>query len=66
LPFRRELFERRRSMAVRVGYADPAHEVSDAVLDVAVGGPDYDLGPLRELIRWRDGYRERHPEAAAS
>ncbi len=35
-------------------------------LMVGVGGPDYDLSPLRELVRWRDGYRERHPEAAAS
>ena len=33
---------------------------------IGVGGPDYDLSPLRELIRWRDEYRERHPEAAAS
>ena len=29
-------------------------------------GPDYDLSPLRELIAWRDEYRERNPEAAAS
>ncbi len=35
-------------------------------LMVGVGGPDYDLSPLGELIRWRDEYRERHPEAAAS
>ena len=35
-------------------------------LMIGVGGPDYDLSPLRELIRWRDDYRERHPEAAAS
>jgi probable F420-dependent oxidoreductase len=35
-------------------------------LMIGVGGPDYDLSPLRELIRWRDEYRERHPEAAAS
>ncbi len=35
-------------------------------LMIGVGGPDYDLSPLRVLIRWRDDYRERHPEAAAS
>jgi alkanesulfonate monooxygenase SsuD/methylene tetrahydromethanopterin reductase-like flavin-dependent oxidoreductase (luciferase family) len=28
-------------------------------------GPEYDLSPLRELISWRDEYRERHPEAAS-
>ncbi len=33
---------------------------------IGVGGPDYDLSPLRELIAWRDDYRERNPEAAAS
>jgi hypothetical protein len=31
-----------------------------------VGGPDYDLGPLRDLIAWRDDYRERKGEAIAS
>ena len=31
-----------------------------------VGGPAYDLSPLKELIRWRDEYRERNGEAAAS
>jgi probable F420-dependent oxidoreductase len=29
-------------------------------------GQDYDLSPLRELIAWRDEYREHNPEAAAS
>ena len=35
-------------------------------LIIGVGGPDYDLSPLKELIRWRDGYHERNGEAAAS
>jgi probable F420-dependent oxidoreductase len=35
-------------------------------LVLGVGGPDYDLSPLRQLVRWRDAYRERHAEAAAS
>ena len=35
-------------------------------LMIGVGGPDYDLSPLRELIRWRDEYGERNTEAAAS
>ena len=26
------------------------------------GGPDYDLGPLQDLIAWRDDYRERNVE----
>jgi alkanesulfonate monooxygenase SsuD/methylene tetrahydromethanopterin reductase-like flavin-dependent oxidoreductase (luciferase family) len=33
---------------------------------IGVGGPDYELSPLKELISWRDEYRERHPETAAS
>jgi probable F420-dependent oxidoreductase len=35
-------------------------------LMIGVGGPDYNLSPIRELIRWRDEYRERNHEAAAS
>ncbi|MBA3950799.1 MAG: LLM class F420-dependent oxidoreductase [Rubrobacter sp.] len=34
-------------------------------LMLGFGGPDYDLAPLRELISWRDGYRERNPEVLA-
>ena len=30
-----------------------------------VGGPDYDLEPLRRLVAWRDEYRERDPEVLA-
>jgi hypothetical protein len=30
------------------------------------GAPDYDLSPLRELIAWRDDYRERIGEDVAS
>ncbi len=33
---------------------------------VGVGGPDYDLSPLQDLIAWRDDYRERNGEVAAS
>jgi hypothetical protein len=50
----------------RVQYADRYVEKGITHLMVGVGGPDYDLRPLRELIAWRDDYRERHPEAAAS
>ena len=34
-------------------------------LMLGFGGPDYDLAPLRELIAWRDEYRERNPEVLA-
>jgi probable F420-dependent oxidoreductase len=33
-------------------------------LIMGFGGPDYDLEPLRELIAWRNDYRQRNPEAA--
>jgi hypothetical protein len=29
-------------------------------LIMGFGGPDYDLGPLKDLIAWRDDYRERN------
>jgi probable F420-dependent oxidoreductase len=50
----------------QVQYADRYVENGITHLIVEVGGPDYDLSPLRELIAWRDEYRERNEEAAAS
>ena len=50
----------------RVRYAERYVENGITHLIVEIGGPDYDLSPLRELVAWRDEYRERHPEAAAS
>jgi probable F420-dependent oxidoreductase len=46
--------------------ADQYVESGITHLILGFGGPDYDLSPLRELISWRDEYRERNPEAAAS
>jgi probable F420-dependent oxidoreductase len=48
-----------------VQYADRYVENGITHLIVEVGGPDYDLSPLRELIAWRDERRERNEEAAA-
>jgi probable F420-dependent oxidoreductase len=50
----------------QVQYADRYVENGITHLIVEVGGPDYDLSPLRELIAWRDEHRERNEEAAAS
>jgi probable F420-dependent oxidoreductase len=45
---------------------DADRYVENGITHLILGfsGPDYDLSPLRELISWRDEYRER--EAAAS
>jgi probable F420-dependent oxidoreductase len=56
-----------RSITVRLQHIkDADHYVDNGIthLIVGSGGPDYDLGPLRELIAWRDDYRRRNPEAA--
>ena len=40
-----------------VSRADEYVEKGITHLIVGVDGPDYDLGPLRELIQWRDSQR---------
>jgi len=50
----------------RVRNADRYVENGMTHLILGIGGPDYDLEPLRELIAWRDEHRERNGEAAAS
>jgi alkanesulfonate monooxygenase SsuD/methylene tetrahydromethanopterin reductase-like flavin-dependent oxidoreductase (luciferase family) len=49
-----------------VRYADRYVENGSTHLIVGVGGPNYDLSPLRYLIAWRDEYRERNEETPAS
>ena len=34
--------------------ADALHAAGVGVLTISVSGPDYDLGPVRELLQWRD------------
>lgn len=34
--------------------AEAAYEVGTRLLTLGVGGPDYDLAPLRDLVAWRD------------
>jgi probable F420-dependent oxidoreductase len=58
-----------RSITVRPQHIKDADEYVErgiTHLIYGVGGPDYDLDPLGELIAWRDDYRERHGEAIAS
>lgn len=33
------------------------------LLTIGIGGPDYDMGPLKELLQWRDAARKRSQEA---
>ena len=49
-----------------VRHADSYVENGITHLTVGIGGSDYDLSPLRELIAWRDEYRECTGENAAS
>jgi alkanesulfonate monooxygenase SsuD/methylene tetrahydromethanopterin reductase-like flavin-dependent oxidoreductase (luciferase family) len=44
-----------------VEIADGLADAGVAEITVGVGGPDYDLGRLREAIQWRDGYNAEHP-----
>ena len=58
-----------RSISVRpnqIRNLDRYVENGITYLIIGVSGPDYVLSPLKELIRWRDGYHERNGEAAAS
>jgi len=58
-----------RSITIRPEHpkdADRYVERGITHLIYGVGSPDYDLSPLRDLIAWRDDYRERKGEAIAS
>lgn len=49
--------------------SDPDGYVENGITHLILGfnGPDYDLGPLRELVAWRDGLRSGNSgEASAS
>ena len=48
-----------------INNADAYVENGITHLMLGFGGPDYDLTPLKELISWRDSYRERNPEVLA-
>ena len=41
--------------------ADELADAGVAEITVGVGGPNYDLGELREAIQWRDRYNAEHP-----
>ncbi len=58
-----------RSITIRPGNIKDADEYVErgiTHLILGFGGPDYNLGPLKDLIAWRDDYRERNGEAIAS
>ena len=42
-----------------LGNADGLVDAGVTLITIGIGGPDYDLGPLKELIQWRDGVRKR-------
>ena len=65
----RDKVEIERSISVRpklIKDADRYVESGITHLIMGFGGPDYDLGPLEDLIAWRDDYRERNEETVAS
>jgi probable F420-dependent oxidoreductase len=41
--------------------ADDLADAGVTEITIGVGGPDYDLGRLREAIQWRDRYNAQHP-----
>ena len=49
----------------RIRDADRYVENGMTHLILGLTGPDYDLNPLKDLIAWRDEYRERDGEVAA-
>jgi hypothetical protein len=38
--------------------AESLYAVGTRLITVGVGGPHYDLGPLRDLVAWRDRTNE--------
>jgi probable F420-dependent oxidoreductase len=65
----RDKNEIERSILLRHDQVKNAQEyVENGITHLLLGftGPDYDLAPLRELISWRDEYRERAGEGDES